>query len=129
MMRILVVDDVPVVRMVIARLLKRAGHTVIEANDGREAVRVFEGAAVDVLVTDVWMPGTGGLDLIRSAVRRLPGLAIVAMSGGTPQATMTNSLAEAEAAGACVVVMKPIDKDELLAAVVEAVRRTRKEQP
>lgn len=128
-MRILVVDDVPVVRMVIAKALTRAGHVVEEAEDGEGALRVLDSRPVDVMVTDVWMPGVDGLDLIRSAVARLPGLGVVAMSGGNPRTTMGDSLLAAGTAGAQVSVMKPIDKDELLAAVEQAARGTGREAP
>lgn len=125
-MHILVVDDVPVVRMVIAKALTRAGHCVSEAGDGAEALRALQRAGADVLVTDVWMPGQNGIDLIGAARAHFPGLAVVAMSGGNPQSGITDSLLEAEQAGATVSVMKPIDKNELLAAVDEAVRRSGK---
>lgn len=124
-MKILVVDDVPVVRMVIAKALTRAGHTVLEAGDGGEALTVLKSHQVEVLVTDIWMPGVGGLDLIGQIRVKWPTVAIVAMSGGNPQSSMPSSLSEAFDAGATEMLMKPIDKDELLAAVAEAVRRER----
>lgn len=122
MMRILVVDDVPVVRLVIAKALRRVGHDVAEAADGAEALRHLAAATVDVVVTDVWMPGMDGIDLIRALAHSAPGVAVVAMSGGNPQATMSGSLSDAQSVGADVVIMKPIDKDELLAAVERAAQ-------
>ena len=127
MKRILVVDDVPVVRMVIAKALSRAGHQVAEAGSGEEALAVLARDGADVLVTDVWMPGQGGLGLIREARERYPGLALVAMSGGSPQTTLVGSLDDAQDAGAMVTLMKPVDTDELHAAIDEALRYARKE--
>lgn len=125
-MRILVADDVPVVRLVIAKALRRAGHLVTEVADGVEALRAAAAQSFDVVVTDIWMPGTNGLDLIRSLESLTPKVAVVAMSGGDPHTSMAGSLADAEAAGATVSIMKPIDKDELLAAVDQAALKARR---
>lgn len=127
-MLVLVVDDVPVVRMVIARALKRAGHTVLEAGDGGEALALLHSHAVEVLVTDIWMATMGGFDLIRQVQEVWPAIAIVAMSGGNPHSTMADSLSQAFEAGAGEIVMKPIDRNELLAAVNEAIRRKRSDR-
>lgn len=125
-MRILVVDDVPVVRLVIAKALKRGGHAVVEAADGAEALRLLGASPVDVVVTDIWMPGLNGLDFMRQLATVSPGVAVVAMSGGNPQASMSGTLSDALAAGAMTSIMKPIDKDELLAAVDQAALKVRK---
>lgn len=125
-MRIVVVDDVPVVRLVIAKALRRAGHVVVEAGDGTEALREIRCGNVDVVVSDIWMPGMDGLGLIRALAEHSPDIAVVAMSGGNPQINMTGSLADAAAMGADVTIMKPIDKDELLEAVETAARKARK---
>jgi len=121
MTRILLVDDVPVVRMVISRALSRAGHDVVEASSGEEALRLLETETVDVLLSDVWMPGCGGLALIHQARSINPHLAVVAMSGGSPQTTLAGSLDDAEAAGAMVTLMKPIDPEELQTAIKDAL--------
>jgi len=128
-MRILVVDDVPVVRMVIARALTRAGHQVLEAGSGEEALALLERESVDVLLSDVWMPGAGGLDLIHQARVHRPNLAVVAMSGGSPQATLAGSLDDAEAAGAMITLMKPIDTEELHTAIADALHCIGKDVP
>ena len=75
MAQILVVDDVAVVRMVIGKILKRAGHTVEEAASGDQALERVTIRAPDAVVTDLWMPGSDGLSLIPPcslAFRRLP---------------------------------------------------------
>lgn len=128
-MRIVVVDDVAVVRLVIAKVLRRCGHSVVEAADGGDALRQASAGEVDVVVSDIWMPGMDGIDLIRSLAQHAPDVGVVAMSGGAPQATMTGSLTDAAAVGADVMLMKPIDKDELLAAVEQAARKTKRGMP
>ncbi|HRJ59545.1 MAG TPA: response regulator [Azospirillaceae bacterium] len=127
-MRILVVDDVPVVSMVIAKALHRAGHETTIAANGDEALARLHEVRFDVLVTDIWMPGKDGMDLIRTSCAQWPSMGVVAMSGGDPHQTMDRSLDMALAAGAQQVLMKPIDKDELLAAVVAAARTKGKVQ-
>ena len=125
MTRIVVVDDVPVVRMVIAKILQRAGYSVIEAGDGAEALSLVASQPVDVVVTDLWMPGQDGVSLLRLLKARFPKVARVAVSGGSPQATMVDSLETAVSAGATVAVMKPVDKDDLVDAVNQALAEVR----
>jgi PAS domain S-box-containing protein len=81
--RILVVDDEPQVRAILARTLRADGHDVIEAADGSSAIACFEevGGAIDLLLTDVVMPGIGGRELVRELTRRSPGLPVVWVSG------------------------------------------------
>lgn len=128
-MRIVVVDDVAVVRMVVAKALRRAGHEVGEAADGTAALRMVTEGQTDVVVTDIWMPGMDGLGLIRTLAEKAPGVGVVAMSGGSPHITMSGSLADAEAAGAVVTIMKPVDKDELVAAVNSAAGKAQGDTP
>jgi CheY-like chemotaxis protein len=79
---ILVVDDVvmAVVRLVICKLLRRAGHTVEEANHALARVAI---RAPDAVVTDLWMPESDGLSLIRASQAGYPAVAVVAMTGGS----------------------------------------------
>ena len=121
MARILVVDDVPVVRLVIAKFLRHAGHSVIEAAEGGEALAHLRSDRPDVVLTDVWMPGTDGLGLATTINAEFPGLVVVAMTGGRPHSTMDESIREAVQSGALTVLGKPIDKGELLAAVAQAL--------
>ena len=126
-MRILVVDDVPVVRNVIAKVFMRAGYQTVEAENGEAAVTVLQHGGIEAVVTDIWMPGGDGLGLIRLIAETYPDIAVVAMSGGSPQMHITDSLESASAAGAPVTVYKPIDKTELLDALSQALKKVGKE--
>lgn len=117
MARILLVEDVDVVRSVLRRMLERCGHGVTEAADGRQALACLEAGAFDVLVTDIWMPGMDGISLITAAKSLVPGLRIIAVSGGAPRAPQAFSIQEALGAGADDSLLKPIDRDELMRAV------------
>ena len=80
--RILLVDDETVVRETLAGELEERGYDVLTAPSGSEALRVLHSAgAVDVLITDLSMPGMSGLALLREAQARNPGLAGILLTG------------------------------------------------
>jgi len=62
---ILAVDDMPENRELISRLLSRAGHTVISAESGEEALELLETRGVDVVLLDLMMPGIGGAEVLK----------------------------------------------------------------
>ena len=85
---VLVVEDEPVLRAMIRRLLLREGYTVLEADNGTHALRLLEGAAgrtVELVLTDVRMPQMGGRELAAVLARSQPGLPVILMSGFTAQ--------------------------------------------
>lgn len=114
MARILLVDDMPMVRKSVGRLLRTEGHTVAEASDSAEARAILEAESIDAVLVDIWMPGGNGLELMRALRAERPGLPVVVMSGGGPQAPLEYSLAVAEADGAAAVLVKPFDNEQLL---------------
>ena len=65
MATVLVVDDEPIVREVVVRYLARAGHRTLEAADGSVARGLIEHGSSDLVVLDVMLPGTDGLELCR----------------------------------------------------------------
>ena len=84
---VLVVDDAAALCELTRRLLQRLGYTVLIAASGDEALRVFEqNAAIDVLLTDVVMPGTSGPELTKQLVKQRPALKVIYMSGYTAAA-------------------------------------------
>jgi CheY-like chemotaxis protein len=81
---VLLVEDEPAVRSLAARVLERSGYTVHAASDGEEAVDLLDRLeTVDVLVTDVVMPGMNGRELADRVRVRLPRLPVIYMSGYT----------------------------------------------
>ena len=80
---VLVVDDEPVVRAMMLRALREAGYQVLDAQDGASALaRARDHAGrIDVLVTDLAMPGMRGRELARTMAQRLPGLRVLFVSG------------------------------------------------
>ncbi len=80
---VLVVEDEPAVRSLIRRIMERDGHTVLEAVDGERALEISRecGTRIDVLVTDVMMPGMGGPALARVLLGERPDLRVILTSG------------------------------------------------
>jgi CheY-like chemotaxis protein len=79
---ILVVDDDPDVRWIIAQDLQEMGHVVTQADSGRAALAILEGdARCDLMVADLVMPGLSGLDTLRLARRSRPDLKVLFVSG------------------------------------------------
>jgi two-component system, cell cycle sensor histidine kinase and response regulator CckA len=83
---VLVVEDADGLRELTQRLLERLGYTVLIAADAAEALTIFEGdPAIDVLLTDVVLPGISGPELIRQVIADRPGLRVIFMSGYTEE--------------------------------------------
>jgi len=83
MARILLADDDAATRDLVQRALGLDGHQVIVTQDGAEALEQLQGAAgrIDLLISDVQMPGVDGIELVEKAIEAAPGLRIVLMSG------------------------------------------------
>lgn len=78
---ILCVDDERISLMVRSRVLEKAGHDVIAANSAAEALKVLQSRAVDLVLTDLLMPGMSGADLAREVKLQNPALPVVLFSG------------------------------------------------
>ncbi|MDP2313896.1 MAG: sigma-54 dependent transcriptional regulator [Pseudomonadota bacterium] len=116
--RILVVDDEPSIRKVLQAHLARDGHAVETATDGGEAITRLEGEPFDLVITDLKMPGVGGLELLAHVRQNLPGLPLIVITAhGT-----VDSAVEALKLGAFDYITKPFDLAELRTAVDKALR-------
>ncbi len=111
---ILLAEDDPSVRRLVVTELTRRGFTVIEAEDGRGALEIFqrEKDRVDVLVTDVVMPRLNGADLAKEAERIRPGLKILFISGHPERAG-----SGLDPTGITNLLMKPFTADTLAARI------------
>ena len=120
MKRILTVDDSASIRQMVSFTLRKAGHEVIEAVDGQDALAKMGKEKFDMIITDLNMPNLDGLQLI-AAVRRLPGCSFVPILMLT-----TESQAEKKdtgrKAGATGWIVKPFNADQLTAVVQKLVR-------
>ncbi len=117
-MRILVVDDNADVLESMALMLQSAGHETETTNDGRKALAMHDRQPADLLITDLFMPGTDGFETNAQFRARWPHMKIVAMSGGG-QVVRGNYLGLATKFGADATVRKPFDPVELLKTLEE----------
>ncbi|MBV9523133.1 MAG: response regulator [Alphaproteobacteria bacterium] len=78
---ILLVDDESELRDLIAATLTKPGYEVLTASDGYEAIRIIVSRKVDLLLTDIRLPGLSGFDLARQARLMRPHLHVIYMSG------------------------------------------------
>ena len=116
--RILVIEDDNEVRLMVRQMLERAGHEVAEAINGDEGVESYRQRPVDLVITDILMPGKDGVETIRELRRDFPEVRIIAMTGfrGT-----FSRLPAAEYLGAKRTLVKPFSSKQLLDAVDETL--------
>jgi CheY-like chemotaxis protein len=119
MARVLIADDDERLREATRAVLESAGHSVIEASDGAEALRLLLRQQADVIVCDMFMQGQDGIETIRRLRRDHPALKIVAMSGGGYLGAL-DVLKVARHLGALEVLKKPFGRAELLDAIARA---------
>jgi DNA-binding response OmpR family regulator len=120
MSRVLVVDDEPDIRELVRALLERAGHEVIEAPDGQEALRVFYAEKPDLVLLDVSMPLLDGWGTLER-IRELSDVPVVMLTARADELEKVRGLR----AGADDYVTKPFGRQELVARVEGQLRRTR----
>ena len=118
--RIGVVDDEPRMVEIIAMVLRRAGHEVRTFGDPSALLESLEREPIDLLLTDLRMPGMDGVEVMRRARRALPGLPVILL---TAHATVETAIA-AMKEGAFDYVRKPFDNDELKALVLRALEHS-----
>jgi two-component system cell cycle sensor histidine kinase/response regulator CckA len=117
--RILVVDDEPVSRRSLCRLLSREGHTMIPAADGREALAMLtaEPSSVDLVLMDLDMPELDGQETQLAMRRVRHDVRVVFLTGFVEESRKRELLDE----GACAVLAKPCEADVLRAAITSAL--------
>jgi DNA-binding response OmpR family regulator len=120
MARVLVIDDVEELREVLREALRADGHDVVVAAEGGEGLALHRRDPVDVVITDIFMPGQEGIETILELRRCFPGVKVIAMSGGGTLGSL-DYLQAAEQLGADRALMKPFRYDAMLAAVRELV--------
>lgn len=115
---ILLVEDDHSVRYVAARSLRRGGFRVIEAPTAEEALRTMESEpTVDLLITDIVMPGMNGQELVESLRSKHPGLATLYISGYTPEEIGRRAFIEGER-----LLRKPFAPEELIREAEQALQ-------
>ena len=116
---LLLVEDEPLVNHATCRLLRRKGYHVLSARDGNEALRIaYEHERIDLLITDVVMPGMNGVELARELRKYRPSLTVIYTSGYS-----AGLVSESDTWGALIeFLQKPVRPDVLLARVGKLVQ-------
>lgn len=121
MKTIFLVDDSATILLSISSILSKAGYAVEKAANAEEALRRFKaGAKIDLLLTDLNMPGMNGIELIRE-VRKLSAYKFVPILFLTTESQQAKKV-EAKAAGASGWIVKPATADELLSTIKLVIR-------
>lgn len=111
-MTVMSVDDSATMRKIISTSLKGAGHEVLEAENGKDALTKLSGNAIELFLVDVNMPVMNGIDFV-AELRKIPGHAqtpVIILTTETEQEMVTKG----KAVGANAWIIKPFESDELL---------------
>jgi DNA-binding NtrC family response regulator len=116
-LRVLVVDDEPLIRWSLCETLEQSGHTVAEASDAKSTVRALSaGDPFEVVLLDYRLPDSNDLSLLATVRRLAPASAVIVMTAfGAPEV-----VAGAFKLGAYQVIPKPFEVHEVAALVLEA---------
>lgn len=114
---IIVADDVEEIVRLVGECLEGYGHVVSYASSGSEVIRLLGQQPCDLIVADVLMPDGDGLDIIFAVKRSYRSTKVLAISGGGRYMVAPECLRIAKGVGADGMLLKPFNRDQLLAAV------------
>ena len=120
MARILLIDDEAPLRRMAAEFLKRSGHEVVTAADGCAGLQLVTEQTYDLIITDLFMPNKEGIETIKELRRSVPGVPVIAISGGGLFSANDN-LNVARLLGAKATLAKPFSGLQLVEAVKAAL--------
>jgi PAS domain S-box-containing protein len=118
MARILIVDDEKSIRLTLSAFLKDQGYEVVAAADVAAAMVLMGEGDVDVLLTDIILPQTSGMELLRRVHEAHPSVQVIVMTGEPT----VDTASEAVRAGAADYLVKPVSKAAVVKSVAGAVR-------
>jgi DNA-binding response OmpR family regulator len=120
MSRILLIEDDPLVRTTLREYLVDVGHSVTEARDGKEGLRLVRLVDPELIITDLVMPEIEGMEVLMKLQEYRSTAKVIVISGGLRGST-TDFLKIAESLGASKVLAKPCTYESLMAAVNEVL--------
>ena len=128
MSTILIADDEARIRRLVSDFLKRDGHTIVEAADGKEALNILENRrpGLDMAILDVMMPGMDGFEVLRELREQEHGethLPVMLLTARAEDADQVRGLE----GGADDYVTKPFSLEEVVARIRAILRRTREQ--
>lgn len=116
MTTILIVDDNKDITFILSEVLKDAGYEIFTANNIEQAKLILSTKPIDLLISDIIMPGGSGLLLISEIRAQIPDLKVIAISGGGRN-TPTDQLESAKSHGADAILAKPFSHEDFLDTV------------
>jgi len=119
---LLVVDDDENIRQIMRLLLEASGYRVHCAADGNEALKLISTQPFDLILTDMLMPGSDGLELLSAMKKSRSTTRVVVMSGGG-MIGVADYLKVAKKLGANGVLEKPFTRETLLATVADVLKK------
>ena len=119
--RILLVDDEPGSRESLSLLLGHEGYLVDTASDGEKAIRLFSKNKYDVIITDLFLPGASGIDILKHVKEHPLPCSVILITGNATAETAVEAMKE----GAFDYIIKPVKFEKLKVLVEKAVEKTR----
>lgn len=105
----LIVDDSDFMRMILNDILTNAGHTVVQADNGRLALKVLQKEKVDICILDILMPEMNGIDTLKQILSNTPDMPVIMLSALCSE----HIVKEALEIGAKAFVAKPFQPDSI----------------
>jgi DNA-binding NtrC family response regulator len=119
--RILLVDDEPGSRESLSLLLGHEGYLVDTASDGEKAIRLFSKNKYDVIITDLFLPGASGIDILKHVKEHPLPCSVILITGNATAETAVEAMKD----GAFDYIIKPVNFEKLKVLVEKAVEKTR----
>lgn len=117
---LLVVDDDPGIRGLLRRILEKEGLAVLEAPNGREAIKATDEQRPQLAIVDVFMPDMDGFETLRTLRKQFPSVGLVVMSGVMAERGGPDYLRMANRLGADAVLTKPFDRKSVMNTITIA---------
>jgi CheY-like chemotaxis protein len=117
MASVLIIEDVSAVLVSLRIVLEGAGHRIVAARNGLQGLELIREGTFDLVITDIWMPGISGTEVIRRGREYSSKTRFLAITGGDPNADDPTRGLHGQDFGADRVLLKPFDVDDLLGIV------------
>lgn len=124
MAHILVVEDESQLRSLIQKILELEGHVVIQATNGLDAIRMVKQTPLDLVITDILMPGKDGFELLMHMREHSLKIPVLVISGGGRTLHASELLENAQLMGASGILHKPFKMLDLLQTVEKLIQPT-----
>ena len=123
MANVLLIDDMKGVRRAVSTVLKRVGHTIVEADDGGAGLELLKSQRFDLVITDMLMPQHDGMEVLLFLEQQSNRPRVLAISGGGSQVSADEAFMLARSK-ADATLAKPFDNADLLAMVDKLLKVT-----